>query len=131
MDTMTIHFPNGLLGFEEFKDFRLLSSETEKDLHWLQSTQDNQLEFAVTIPSVFQVDYEVTLNSEDEKLLNIDDGDELIILVTLSKKDASEEKNTRLNANFIAPVIINASQKLGIQKILESTQNPVTITMRG
>ena len=89
MDTMTIHFPNGLLGFEEFKDFQLLSSETEKDLHWLQSTQDNQLEFAVTIPSVFQVDYEVTLNSEDEKLLNIDDKDELIILVTLSKNDSS------------------------------------------
>jgi len=126
-----IHFPEGLIGFESLKDYKLLSSETEKDLHWLQPVEEPEIEFAVTLPQIFQVNYEVTLNDDEEKLLNIEDGDEVIVLVTLSKKMQARENETLLNANFIAPIIINSDKQTGLQKVLTQEKNPITITMKG
>jgi flagellar assembly factor FliW len=126
-----IHFPEGLIGFESLKDFNVLSSETEKDLHWLQPVEASDIEFAVTFPQIFQINYELTLTDDEEKLLQIEDGDELIVLVTLSKKTKAGENDTLLNANFIAPIIINSNKQLGFQKILTQEKNPITITMKG
>ncbi|NNJ92427.1 MAG: flagellar assembly protein FliW [Gammaproteobacteria bacterium] len=126
-----IHFPEGLIGFESLKDYNVLSSETEKDLHWLQPAEAPDIEFAVTFPQIFQINYELTLTDDEEKLLKIEDGDELIVLVTLSKKTKARENETLLNANFIAPIIINFNKQLGFQKILTQEKNPITITMKG
>lgn len=126
-----IHFPNGLLGFEDLKNFHLVSSDTEKDLHWLQPEGNSQIEFAVTLPSVFQVNYEVSLTDDEEKTLDIQSDDEVIVLVTLSKNLEENSDSSQLNANFMGPIIINASKKLGLQKVMNHNQNPVTITMRG
>ena len=99
-----IHFPEGLIGFEEMKDYKLFSSETEENLHWLQPVDDESIEFAVTFPQVYQVEYEVFLNDEEEKLLGLQKSDEITVLVTLSKKDYSEDSPSQIHANFIAPV---------------------------
>ena len=126
-----IHFPEGLIGFEEMKDYKLFSSETEDNLHWLQPVDNESIEFAVTFPQVYQVEYEVSLDDEEEKLLNIEGPDELTVLVTLSKKNPSQDTASHLQANFIAPIIININKKLGLQKILSQQENPITITMKG
>jgi len=128
---MLIHFPNGLLGFESLKDYKLLSSETEKDLHWLQPVENEAIEFAVTLPQIYQINYEISLNDNEEQSLGIEENDEVIVLVTLSKKENPKPGESLLNANFMAPIIINASKQLGLQKILNQEQNPVTITMKG
>lgn len=126
-----IHFPQGLIGFESLKDYKILSSETEKELHWLQPVEDPDIEFAVTFPQIFQINYEITLTDEEEKLLNVEGEDEIIVLVTLSKKMEAQENETLLNANFIAPIIINSNKQLGFQKVLTQEKNPITITMKG
>jgi len=128
---LLIHFPNGLLGFESLKDYRLLGSETEKDLYWLQPVDDQDIEFAVTLPHVYQINYEISLNDDNEQHLDVEDNNEIIVLVTLSKNENPESDGTLLKPNFIAPIIINASKQLGLQKILNKEKNPVTITMKG
>jgi len=128
---MLIQFPTGLLGFEEFKDYRLLSSETEKDLHWLQPVENEAIEFAVTLPQIYQINYEISLNDDEEQSLDFEENDEIIVLVTLSKKENPKPGEPLLNANFMAPIIINASKQLGLQKTLNQEQSPVTITMKG
>ena len=130
-EDLVIHFPGGLLGFENLKDYRLFNSETEENLYWLKPVDDEVIEFAVTTPQIYQVDYEISLDDKDESQLDIDEGDELAVLVTLSKNTSSQENSTLLNANFIAPILINMNKKLGMQKILNKQQNPVTITMKG
>ena len=128
---LLIHFPQGLIGFEQLKDYKLYSSETEENLHWLQPVEDETIEFAVTFPQVFQIDYEISLNDDEEQLLDIDDAKEIALLVTLSKKDTPLDDGTQLNANFMAPIVINTKKRLGLQKILNKQINPVTITMKG
>ena len=38
-----------------------------KELHWLQPVEDPDIEFAVTFPQIFQINYEITLTDEEEK----------------------------------------------------------------
>jgi len=128
---LLIHFPQGLIGFEQLKDYKLYSSETEENLHWLQPVNDETIEFAVTFPQVFQIDYEISLNDDEEQLLDIEDAEEIALLVTLSKKDSPQDDGTQLNANFMAPIVINTKKRLGLQKTLNKQINPVTITMKG
>ena len=126
-----IHFPEGLIGFENMKDYKLFSSETEKDLHWLQPVNNEEIDFAVTFPDVFQVNYEINLSDTEERLLGFDENDELAVLVVLAKKPDENSSNSSLNANFMAPISLNRNKKLGYQKVLSKIENPVTITMRG
>jgi len=126
-----INFPEGLIGFEDLKDYKLYSSETEENLHWLQPVDDADIEFAVTIPQLFQIDYEIYLNDEEENTLDFNVEDDIVVLVTLSKKMSPQDNETLLNANFLAPIVINTNKRLGIQKILNKQKNPVTITMKG
>ena len=128
---ITIHFPEGMIGFESLKNYKLLSSENEENLHWLQPQDDDSIEFAVTFPQVYQVEYELALSDEEEKLLQIETDDEIAVLVVLSRKSDTETDTPVLNANFLAPVVINTTRKLGMQKILSQQENPVTITMKG
>lgn len=125
-----IHFPEGLVGFEHIKNFKLFNSETEKNLFWLKAVDDEAIEFTVTDPSVFQVNYEVTLNDEEIKLLDAQNSADIILLVTLSQKEQPDTGKNALHANFMGPIIINAEKKLGIQKTLNNKEKGVVITVK-
>lgn len=125
-DDSVIHFPEGLAGFESLKDFKLYNSESEKDLFWLQSVEEDTIEFTVTDPRVFQVNYEVTLSDEEMQLIQTDDDASIIVLVTLSQKDL-DNQDSGLHANFLGPIIINVDKKLGLQKALSNTGSDVVI----
>lgn len=126
-----IHFPEGLAGFETLKNFRLLNSETEKNLFWLQSVDNGTIEFTVTDPRIFQVNYEVTLSDQEIILLNAESDSDIVVLVTLAKKEKPDQDEHSLHANFMGPIIINADKKLGLQKTLNNQENGVVITMKG
>jgi len=126
-----VHFPQGLAGFESAKNFRLFNSETEKNLFWLQSEDDKALEFAVADPSLFQINYEVTLNADEIRLLDAQEKADIVVLVTISAKSQADDKQNNLHANFMGPIVINAATKLGLQKTLNNNEQGVTITMKG
>ena len=121
-----IHFPEGILGFESLKDYNILSSETEKDLHWLRSVDDENIEFAITDPTIFQVDYEIALNDVEAGLLEASEDSEILVLIILYKND-HESESSGIKGNFTAPVLINADTNKGMQKILNNTRGSMTI----
>ena len=121
-----IHFPVGLIGFELLKDYKIFSSKTEEKLYWLQPIDDQGIEFTVTHPSTFHINYEINLNNEEENLIDYQDGDELTILITLSKNFEAQSDQNRLKPNLAAPIIINADKKLGLQKNLSEQEVPHT-----
>lgn len=49
-DLETIHFPNGILGFEEYKEWILVDPNDSTYILWLQSTSDMSLAIPI-IPS--------------------------------------------------------------------------------
>ena len=113
-----IHFENGIMGFEEYKDFTLLyDSEAEKKPFFscLQCVEEKSLAFPVVNPLNVIKDYNpVVEDALLEPLGELKDEDiVLLVFATIPKnvKDAS--------VNMKAPVIVNAANGKAIQVILE------------
>lgn len=117
-DEKIIHFENGIMGFEGYKDFTLLyDSEAEQRpfFSWLQSVTEKGLAFPVVNPLNIIKDYNPVV--EDALLESLGElRDEDIVLLVL----ATIPKNVKeASVNMKAPVIVNAANGKAIQVILE------------
>ena len=60
-----LSFHQGLLGFQEYKEFVLLPLDADLPLALLQSTEEATIGFIVAIPFAFKQDYAFDLSDED------------------------------------------------------------------
>lgn len=120
-----ITFPRGLLGFEDYHEFRL-----ERDLSWeplakLQSVQDPRISFVIAPPRVFLTDFCVRIDPMEVAELELDgiSDAELWSIVTIP------EDPRKMSANLQGPIVINRIRGLGKQVVLTrseySTQHPI------
>jgi len=114
-DKSVLHFPQGLYGFEDYKDFTLCKSEYEPFM-WLQSVSEESLSFLTVDPFLFFSDYELDVDDESIKDIGVKDASDVLVIsiVTLSSKD----KHTHITANLQGPLIINKNNKKGMQIVL-------------
>lgn len=114
-----ITFEEGLLGFEEYKDFTLLyNNEDGKkcNVSWLQSMDEEKLAFPVIMPFLVKEDYKPIINEGILQNLGELNDDNLVVLLTISvPKDI-----TNMTANLKAPLIINSDLRKGYQAIVEN-----------
>ena len=109
------YFDNGLLGFEELKDYVLISEESTEPLKWLISISEPEIGFPVISPWYIDINYD-TGEDIDIKV------DIVMVIVTLS------DENGRLTANLKAPLIMNVKNLSGKQIILRSDRySPIHI----
>ena len=73
-----ITFPQGLLGFESFKDYVLLDAERQP-FYWLQSVEAEQVAFVLINPFLFRPDYEMNIDNEELLPIKIDDPGKALI----------------------------------------------------
>ena len=65
-----ITFPQGILGFETFRDYALLDAERQP-FYWLQSLDSEQVAFVLINPFIFRPDYEVNIENDELKFIGI------------------------------------------------------------
>lgn len=111
-----ITFPEGLLGFEDKREFIIINS-TEEGLpfQWLQSIDDPGLAFVIINPFLFRKDYEFDISQSVVEMLKIEDQKDLIIYTIV----VIPEDISKMTANLAGPIIINTNHKLGKQIVLE------------
>lgn len=63
-DKQVLGFPQGLLGFESYRQFALIDAH-KKPFFWLQSTEDPRIAFILIKPSIFHENYDPGLSQED------------------------------------------------------------------
>lgn len=110
-----ITFSEGIYGFEDYKQFILVSlKETELPFQWLQSTEEPNLSFILTTPFAFHSAYDFEIPEHVTEKLNIQSAEDLAVysLVVL------HDELTDSTINLKAPLIINMSKKIGCQLIL-------------
>ncbi len=122
-----LHFPNGIIGFEELSHFVLF--ELEPPLYLLQSAEDPHTGFVVLDPFLVDPSYRIPAREECE-LLDLEDDDRrsALAVVTLSADGLPQSANLR------APIVLNASKKLGTQLILQEdrgVRHPLTVGRDG
>jgi flagellar assembly factor FliW len=120
-----IHFPEGLPGFEDLKQFKLFHEEGAQTLFYMQSVDDAGVQLPLVDPDHFQVNYEITLTDEELTKLQLDDPNDATVLVTVSKSDDMDDGG--LHANFMGPIVINTRTRTGLQKALNQVRGTVLI----
>ena len=122
--TSIIDFPQGLAGFEDLHRFKLFHETERPTVYFLQSIDDPDIQFTVVNPDSFQVAYECVLSNEEATILQLEDGSEVAVLVTLAQ---SGSKDGGIHANFMGPIMLNTSKRIGLQKNLNQISGSVVI----
>lgn len=112
-----IHFPLGLLGFENFQRYFIIDSDDAAPLRWLQSADQPNLAFLVVEPDLFFPDYNFKLPREDREFLKITkDEDMVIACVVVVPPDPTE-----MTINLMGPLVINSETRLAKQVVLHES----------
>ena len=112
---MEILFEKGIPGFEDYKYFNVNVIKDNEKFFNIVSKEDDNIGFISISPFEVKKDYEIDLDDEFVKDLDIKSEKDVLVLclITLGKtlKDST--------ANLKAPIIINIKNNRGRQLILQ------------
>ena len=127
-----IEFSAGLPGFEDCKRFTFVQAGEATAVLQMQCVDDPGIVFSVTDPASLGINYEITLSDADVAALGLTSAEDVTVGVIVRQGgDAPEDTpaDAGLRANFMAPLVINAANRRGLQKVLELVG--CDITLRG
>lgn len=113
----TLHFLEGLIGFEDLRYFVVMPNEKDGPLFWIQSIDDPQAAFILTDPTDFFYDYRVVPDGRERQKLGITDGEPCLVCSVVS---VSVEQKVTLN--LAAPILFAPTTNTALQVILEGTR---------
>ncbi|GEP64588.1 flagellar assembly factor FliW [Clostridium beijerinckii] len=116
-----ITFNKGLPGFNELRKFILIDLEEYYPFKLLLSLEDGEIALIVTSPYEFFKDYEIKLSEETIKNLKIDSPKQVNIITTVTINSDVR----KITTNLQGPIVINTSNNLGEQIILDNTKYKV------
>lgn len=111
-DSRVIVFPKGLLGFPRHKQYVLIQPNADSCFYWLQSTDQPELAFVVTDPSLWISTYRVPIKREQMEELGIRSIEEAQVFVIVNKR------GNMLTGNLQGPLVIHLQSKTGEQLVL-------------
>ncbi|EKR00795.1 protein FliW [Leptospira borgpetersenii serovar Castellonis str. 200801910] len=117
-----LSFPEGLLGFEDYKKFALIEEEEESVFKWLQSVEEVDLAFVVIPPSLFKKEYKPLIPEQELQGIGITDLEDglMLVIVTVPGEDPA-----LMTANMQGPILINKETLLGKQFISRNESHSV------
>lgn len=110
-----VNFPDGLPGFEDNKKYVVIPMGEENPFYFLQSVDEADLCFIVTEPYLFFKDYEINLDKEFIKELELDSEEDVAVYGIITLK---EELKTA-TVNLQAPIVVNSKKLIGKQYIAD------------
>lgn len=115
-------FPDGIPGFAECKKFCILDNGKNTLFKWLQSIDKPELAFVIFDPFLIKNDYNVYIEDDELKILEVEKKEDVIVTVILT---IPKGKPKEMTANLKAPLIFNIKKKKGKQIILTDSQFPL------
>ncbi len=111
-----LRFPEGLIGFENLRDFVVMPNEKEGPLFWIQSVEDPQVALVLTDPTNFFPTYGVLAEENERKVLGITEQDECYAMVVVTV-----HPDRRITLNLMAPILFAPATNTAMQIILENS----------
>ncbi|MDD2465909.1 MAG: flagellar assembly protein FliW [Desulfobulbus sp.] len=109
-----IHFPEGLVGLDQLKNFLVMPNQKQGPLFWIQSVDDPAFAFVVTDPTNFFLDYAVAPDKEERRKLEIDDNGMCFVLAIVTVSASKE-----ITLNLSGPILYAPETRKGLQVVLE------------
>jgi flagellar assembly factor FliW len=108
-----ISFKNGILGFEDIKNFFLLDGENDSPFYWLQALEMPEIAFVIIDPAYIVENYKLDIDQKDLDELSIKNQEDMLIFSIVTIYEKPED----ITVNLLGPIIINKTKKLGKQII--------------
>lgn len=115
-ESKIITMPDGMVGFNE-RSFTILHPENGGPFCWLQAIDNPDLAFVVVDPVRFVPGYEVKLMREECDRLQLEPGDETVLLCVVTM--APDPR--KITVNLQGPIVINSRRMVALQMVLENT----------
>ncbi|MCK6532613.1 MAG: flagellar assembly protein FliW [Polyangiaceae bacterium] len=113
-----IEFPSGIIGFPNERQFILVRHGRSDAVAWLQSTQTAALAFPVVSAHGFRGTYPDVPVEEVASANGIGSSvEELAVMAVLSAPPSGPA-----TVNLMAPILVNAAERKGVQVFLEGTR---------
>ena len=125
-ENLIFDFVEPIIGYDELKRYVLVEHSENSAFKWLQSIEDPSLAFPVTSPAFFDIDYQFEIPTEKAEKINLTSVESLISLNIVTIPSSNPRKAT---INLLAPIIINAANKQGMQLILSNSNYPVKCSL--
>lgn len=113
-----ITFKKGLPGFNNLKKFIIVDLDDYEPFKLLHSIENDEVALIVTSPYEFYKNYNVEIKEETIKHLDIKNTSDVLIVTTVTLN--SDVK--KITMNLQGPIVINTSNNLGEQIILDDSK---------
>lgn len=111
-----LHFSAGLLGFEDCNEFITIDNPDGAGVfRWLQSIDRPELAFVVINPVFAMTDYEFDIPRPMVEKLGLKKPEDAQVLAVVK---IPEDLN-KMTVNLRAPIVVNVSNKMAAQIVLE------------
>lgn len=121
-ENLIFDFLEPIIGYDSLKKYVLVEHSENSAFKWLQSVEDPSLAFPVTSPAFFDIDYQFEIPTEKAEKIDLHSVESLISLNIVTIPLQNPKKAT---INLLAPIIINAANRQGMQIILSNSNYPV------
>ena len=121
-ENLIFDFVEPIIGYDNLRKYVLVEHSESSAFKWLQSVEDMELAFPVTSPAFFDIDYQFEIPTEKAEKIELTSVDSLISLNIVTIPQINPRKAT---INLLAPIIINAANKQGMQIVLSNSNYPV------
>lgn len=118
-ECLIFDFVGPIIGYNQHKHFALVDHKTDSPFKWLQSLDDENLAFAVTLCGYFDIDYKFELSDEDAEVLGAEGADDILAINIVTIPHECPQDAT---INLLAPIIINTKNKKAMQVILKDSK---------
>ncbi len=108
-------FPEGLLGFQDLRHFVLLDDPNDDIFAWLQSCELSSIAFPIIEPEIFGQHYTASLTKSETESLKLIANQKPTYMNIITIPDDP----TQMTANLKAPIVINQTEKIARQCVLQ------------
>ena len=115
-------FVEPILGYEHLKKYALIDHMTDSPFKWLQSVEDKNVSFPITVPSFFGINYEFVIPEDEAKKLEAKSAEDILSLNIVNIPNGHPENAT---INLLGPVVVNVNNKKAMQLVLRNSEHSV------
>ena len=116
---VVFEFISPIIGFNDLKQYALVDHKPDSPFKWLQSLEDMELAFPITLCSFFGIDYQFDIPDDEAQKLEITSGDDVFVCNIANIPSSNPQAAT---INMLAPIVINIVNKKAMQLILKNTE---------
>ncbi len=112
------NFISPILGFDDLTQYALIDYKPDSPFKWLQSIEQEDLAFPITLCSYFQIDYSFDIPDKEAKELEIENPDDVLVF-NIANIPSSDPNSATIN--MLAPIVVNLRNNKAMQIVLKNT----------